>query len=610
MSEVAEDEEAYGALVSRVMAQFPGQIMRRNNGKLVVRPRSRRATQALCERLAKAGVAVDGASGLPTGRDLRSLISGLSPALLTELDLAPLKLPRNLQFAGGLGRLGYDFGAADRVLELLPRDAARSGDGGRYLFLDNHCGSAIRALRVALPASQWVGVEADEEANAWAVATMKGASISPLPATPELGEPDASFDGAVAFGLTHWHAFGDRRPWFAELHRLVKPGGFLITSAAGFIRLAHLADTRQAAASDLEAAYRALEVRGTAVLSISGRPETFFSQAAFLAATHEERWEFGRSLPGACPGLSDAYRLERRPVALGSSLPQKPAMAGVVGMSPSLSTTYRAGSADRLSAGAQSSRREPPKRFVVLAMQRTGSNMVVSALRSHPAIHCHGELFRRSDEAIRRLRNVATFDARFHDLSARMDHPEEYLESVFGIDYGVEFVGFKLLSQQHLAMRDRLIADPSYFKILLRRDNVLARYSSELLTSSIRRGEAKAGDQIAFVADKFMAFRRMHDQFYDETYSRLKASGHPFHEISYNDACTTEGLHSIVHAIGADSSVGLHIKTRKRNSSNVLGRFSNPEDVQAYLARNGLELWREEPASRMPRLSRFGSSLP
>jgi SAM-dependent methyltransferase len=610
MSESAEDEEAYEALVSRVMAQFPRQIMRRNNGKLVVRPRSRRATQALCERLAKGGLAPDRASGLPTGRDLRTLVAGLSPVQLTELGLDPLKVPRHLRVQGGLARLGYDFDAADRVLELLPSDATRPVGGGRYLFLDSHCGPAIRALRVALPASGWVGVEADEEAHAWAAARIKGASFLPWPGTPQLGESDASFDGAVAFGFTHWHAFGDLRSWFAELQRLVRPGGFLITSTPGFIRLAHLADTRQATASDLEAAYRALEVKGTAVLSVSGRPETFFSEAAFRDATDEDGWEFGRSLPGACPGLCDAYILERRPGALGSSLQQKPAMAGVVGMNSSLSTSGRIDGVDRPFAGAQSPRREPPKRFVVLAMQRTGSNMVVSALRSHPAIHCHGELFRRSDEATRRLRSVPTFDARFHDISFRMEHPEEYLEAVLGIDYGVEFVGFKLLSRQHLGMRDRLAADPRYFKILLRRDNVLARYSSEILTTSIRRGEAKTGDRIAFAADKFMAFRRMHDQFYDETYTRLKASGQPFLEISYVDACTTAGLHSIVHAIGADSSVKLHTKTRKRNSSNVLGRFSNPEDVQAYLARNGLEHWREEAASRMPRSSHSSSSHP
>lgn len=600
MSGMAGDEQAYEVLVSCILERFPRRLKRRNDGTLAVRPNTRRATQALCERLAKGGVAVDGVSGLPVGRDLRALVAGLSPALLAELDLAPLKLPRRLRFASGLARLGYDFAAADRVLELLPSGATRPVDGGRYLFLDNHCGLAIRALRLALPASSWVGVEADEEAYAWAAAKIKGASFFTWPAVAQLGEPAASFDGAVGFGLTHWHAFGYPGPWFAELWRLIKPGGFLITSAPGFIRLAHLADSRQVAATDLAAAYQALEAKGTAVLSVGESRETYFSEAAFIEATHRELWDFSRSLSGACPGFSDAYLLERRPGALSSLLQPKMAPASVVGRSLSLSTPRRAGGANRLLARVQNPRPEPPKRFVVLAMQRTGSNMVVTALCSHPAIHCHGELFRHSDDAIRHLRNVPTFDARFHDTSCRMDHPEEYLEAVFGIGYDAEFVGFKLLSQQHLDMRNRLITDPRYYKILLRRDNVLARYSSEILASSIRRGEAIMGDRIAFAEDKFMAFCRMHDQFYSETYARLKENGQPFFDISYIDACTPTGLNAIVHAIGADPSVELRITTRKRNSSHVVGRFSNPEDVEAYLARHGLEHWREEAASRTP----------
>jgi len=33
--------------------------------------------------------------------------------------------------------------------------------------------------------------------------------------------------------------------------------------------------------------------------------------------------------------------------------------------------------------------------FVILASQRTGSNMLVSLLDAYPGVRCHGELFRK-----------------------------------------------------------------------------------------------------------------------------------------------------------------------------------------------------------------------
>lgn len=238
--------------------------------------------------------------------------------------------------------------------------------------------------------------------------------------------------------------------------------------------------------------------------------------------------------------------------------------------------------------------REMPDRFVVLAMQRTGSTMVVSALNSHPDIFCHRELFRSSSAATAGLRGL---DARFHDPAFREAHPEEYLEAIYGLGHEARFIGFKLLLSQHPVMRDRLIEDARYCKILLRRDNVLARYSSQRLLEATRAGSVAEGGKVEFVERDFLKYRRYHNRFFDETRRRLEEARRPYFELSYAEACTSAGLSRVLTAIGADASVELRVGTVGGNSPDIVSRFSNPDAVENFLTRNHLEHWRsEEPA--------------
>jgi hypothetical protein len=133
---------------------------------------------------------------------------------------------------------------------------------------------------------------------------------------------------------------------------------------------------------------------------------------------------------------------------------------------------------------------------------------------------------------------------------------------------------------------------------------VLARYSSDKVTRRIRLGMAKQGDRIEFDPEEFHAFHLRHDDFYSDARSRLADTGRPYLEISYIEACTPAGMRSIVAAIGADPSAALRVPTAKRNSSDVVSRFSNPDDVAAYLASNDLEHWREELVTQQPGLTR------
>jgi hypothetical protein len=246
--------------------------------------------------------------------------------------------------------------------------------------------------------------------------------------------------------------------------------------------------------------------------------------------------------------------------------------------------------------------RHAPHRFVLLAEQRTGSNMVVSALKTHPAVFCHGELFRplgAAGSAFAGGRAIEFLDSKFHSEEYRRKHYAEFLEAIFGLDYDYDFVGFKLLLHHNPAARDLLIADPRCAKVLLYRDNLLACYSSHQIAGATGQGAAGRRAvvrtaKIEFRSAHFERYRRRREALYAETRTKLKSAGQPYLDISYLEACEPDGIPRILAAIGADPAVMLTTATQKRNPSDILARFSNPEAVEAWLRANGLEHWRYE----------------
>jgi len=81
--------------------------------------------------------------------------------------------------------------------------------------------------------------------------------------------------------------------------------------------------------------------------------------------------------------------------------------------------------------------RSPPKRFIIFTNGRTGSNWLVSLLRSHPEIRVHSEIFGEhqiSDTDIRKL-------------ISRVG-PVQYLESCFRRMLTENYVGLKMLYYQ------------------------------------------------------------------------------------------------------------------------------------------------------------------
>lgn len=244
------------------------------------------------------------------------------------------------------------------------------------------------------------------------------------------------------------------------------------------------------------------------------------------------------------------------------------------------------------------------RKFVILTTPRTGSNMLVSALSSHPDIQCFSELFRRrTANSIHGLEVLNHIDEKFSSESYRFSHASEYLNAVYSTAVEVGYVGFKLMLRQNIELRDALIADELYRKILLYRENVLASFSSECIAKVTGQVIATGNDEIKtvkveFDPEKFQRYRDRRSRLYSETRTLLQAAGQDFCEVEYLSAMTVATMKGLIGYIGADTSFQCSPKTVKRNPGNILQRFSNPTLVSSYLQSIGREYWENEDRVR------------
>ena len=125
-----------------------------------------------------------------------------------------------------------------RTVDEWRRALASSGWGletfSRVIDFGCGCGRAMRFLPDELaPGHSLVGLDTDAEAVAWLAAAMPGATVRTLDPLPPVPLADASADLVLSHSVfTHLPEDVQFR-WLEELHRLLGPGGILVTSIHG-----------------------------------------------------------------------------------------------------------------------------------------------------------------------------------------------------------------------------------------------------------------------------------------------------------------------------------------------------------------------------------------
>lgn len=237
-------------------------------------------------------------------------------------------------------------------------------------------------------------------------------------------------------------------------------------------------------------------------------------------------------------------------------------------------------------------------RFVVLCQGRTGSNYLVRLLRSHREVVCHGELFH--PQAIWLAGEVRDPPHEAERLAARDADPVAFLERVYRAAPAASAVGFKLFPTHNDTVLDHVAGRRDVHRILLRRDNALAQYSSNLIADRtgiwMRRPGTRANPvAVRFAEPKFLAFleqRRLRA-------ARLERAADPggpgrrapLMRIEYRELFVQEAAGRLCEFLGI-RSVPLRAEgIVRQNDPDILARFENPLDVRDCVIRLGRPDW-------------------
>lgn len=137
-----------------------------------------------------------------------------------------------LAAAGGL----YE---ADLIVEVLARAGSSLGEVGSALDFGCSSGRVLRALHAAHPEIRWHGCDPNEPAISWAREHLPGVEIFLSANQPPLPLPDASLDLVYAISIWSHFAPGLGLEWFAEMRRLLRPGGLLMLTTHGLASVAY-----------------------------------------------------------------------------------------------------------------------------------------------------------------------------------------------------------------------------------------------------------------------------------------------------------------------------------------------------------------------------------
>ncbi len=240
--------------------------------------------------------------------------------------------------------------------------------------------------------------------------------------------------------------------------------------------------------------------------------------------------------------------------------------------------------------------------YVILCQARTGSTYLVRLLRSHPGVVSHGELFH--PRAIYYADRKARMDA--ESLAARDADPVAFLEGLQAAAPPGTPVGFKIFPHHSATILDHVRASPALRRILLRRDNLLAQFSSERIAETtgqftLPRGSPPAV-RIRFDEEDFLRFVERvtaEHEVLERTAQGNEAGG--------SDPPRVLALeYHELFAAGIEARLARFLEVRclplraehlvRQNTGRITERFDDPPAVRDFLERFGRPEWAEELA--------------
>jgi hypothetical protein len=229
-------------------------------------------------------------------------------------------------------------------------------------------------------------------------------------------------------------------------------------------------------------------------------------------------------------------------------------------------------------------------RFVILAVPRSGSNMLCTMLGSHQAILCHHEIF--NPKGIRLALALRETGFTLGTLEERQRSPLEFLERIWAASLGRACVGFKLTHRQNEHVFRALISDPTVSKIVLHRRNRLKTYVSHRISEAIAEWEVYREEdlirdrpRVRVEPERFLERVAYDEEYYREIRQAALRDPGVYLDVAYESLFAVEEQNRILEFLGQRAVwTGLQIGSVKQNSSNLKDLVENFDELTRFFS--------------------------
>lgn len=216
-----------------------------------------------------------------------------------------------------------DLYSGDMIVSALKRAGMAPIDHARYLDFGCSSGALVRNLAAAFPGSRWHGCDPVADSIAWAKTNISNVDFYSSAQNPPLAYSDRSFNGAYAVSI--WSHFSEQAAmaWFAEMHRLISPGGFLVFTTHGIRSIYYYLSENKILFDTAKSLMRAMSETGYGFQPVweSGSKEADFLETndwgnayftlGWVTAHLGAQWRVCDYLPGINQCNQDIYVLQR-----------------------------------------------------------------------------------------------------------------------------------------------------------------------------------------------------------------------------------------------------------------------------------------------------------
>ena len=234
----------------------------------------------------------------------------------------------------------------------------------------------------------------------------------------------------------------------------------------------------------------------------------------------------------------------------------------------------------------------PETKFVLFSVPRSGTSYLITLLRSHEDVLCHGEalLPRHFDNHIKGSAQIVLSQEECEN------DPITFANRLFKIHDSHKVVGYKVFEGHSPSAHPSLAENADIKKIILQRDNALASYSSRLVAAkSGVWNSSKKMDlddvKVTFKEDAFENYLNTIDAYFARIREMCKGD---VLELRYAENILQQNTDPVFDFLGLENFESATSGLKKQLSADVLDRFENTADVQRFLDKIGHPEWATE----------------